>query len=485
MKKLVVITLAVFLGLSGGAAADEHINRVDELEKQIMEMTDALKALQEEVSVLKQEQAANAGNAESPSPATEGGWTDKVTLSGQVRFRGYDLRNMWSFDDAQKWDQWNAFRAKGSLKTTIKATDDVTAVLQITNQTWGNGVTDKYGQELDNTGNKFFLDNAYVNVRSMFDLPMELTVGRQNLIYGGGFVLFDGNSQFASSSIYFDGVKLSWHPTGATTLDAFYMKDEENNRDNLSDDDITLTGLYLTVADMPVVGKSEVYFLNRNDEALGKDIWMLGARISDKLENGFDYTLEAAWQTGDALQDVDQGAWGTKLDAGYTFKDARMHPRIFGGFVLLGGDDPDTEKNEGWDVFYGGWGGIYGDLLVWTYVNLPNEMNILNTIYDHDKLSSTSLEAPFSNFRMMSLGVQADLLKNLSGSLSWSDLSFDETYAGIDDDFGDYYQTKLKYRYNPQLSFSFYGGLIVPGEAFSATGQDDARELYWETDYRF
>jgi hypothetical protein len=484
MKKMLVLTIAVCIGLPGLAAADDHSGRVADLEKQIAEMTRVLKSLQEEVGALK-ENDQRASKAEKGGPASPRSWTDNVTLNGQVRFRGYDLRNMWGYDANQDWDKWNTFRAKGSLAATVKATDDVTAVLRITNQTYGNGVTDKYGQELDNTGNKFFLDNAYVNVRSMFDLPVDLTLGRQDLRYGGGFVIFDGNSQFASSSAYFDGGKLSWHLSGNAVLDAFYMKDEENNRDNLSNDDIALTGLYLTVADTPVIGKPELYLLNRNDENLGKDIWTLGARVSDELENGFDYALEAAWQTGDALEDEDQEALGAKFDVGYTFKDAVMAPRIFGGFVYLGGDDPDTDKNEGWDVFYGGWGGIYGDLLAWTYVNLPGETNVLNTIYDHDKLSSTYLEAPFSNFRMVSFGAQANLVKDLSAKVSWGMLTFNETYTGIDDDFGDYYQATLKYLYNKQLSFSLYGALLSPGEAFSHTGQDNATELYWETDYKF
>ncbi len=483
MKKLAAFTLAVMIGLSGGAAADENSDRVAELEQQIMEMSRALKNLQEEVADLKQKQASDSSEAEPSSTRTH--WTDRITLNGQVRFRGYDLSNLWSFDDNRKWDQWNVFRTFGSLKTTIEATDDVTAVLRITNQTYGNGVTGKYGQELDNAGNKTFLDNAYINVRNMFDLPVDLTLGRQDLMYGGGFVLFDGNSQFASSSMYFDGMKASWHPAETVTLDILYMQDEENNRDNLSNDDITLTGLYLTANERPIVGKFETYLLNRRDETLGKDIWMLGARVSDKPKTGFDYSLEAAYQAGDALRDVDQEAWGAKFDVGYTFKGLSMAPRLFGEYVYLSGDDPETETNEGWDLFYGGWGGIYGDLLAWTYVNLPEEQNVLNTIYDHDKLSSTYLEAPFSNFRMMSLGVRANLMKNLSGRVSWGMLTFDETYAGIDDDFGDYYQATLKYMYDKRLSFSFYGGLIAPGKAFSRTGRDSATEFYWETDYRF
>jgi hypothetical protein len=162
-----------------------------------------------------------------------------------------------------------------------------------------------------------------------------------------------------------------------------------------------------------------------------------------------------------------------------------MAPRLFGGYVFMGGDDPDTEKNEGWDVFYGGWGGIYGDLLAWTHVNLPGDVNVLNTIYDFGKLSSTSLEAAFSNFQMVSVGAEANLTKNLSGEVSYGMLTFNETYAGIDDEFGDYYQATLKYLYNKQLSFTLYGAWLAPGEAFSHTGQDDATEFYWETDYKF
>jgi len=484
MKNFLVLLLAVAIGLPGLAVADEYSGRVADLEKQIGEMTRALESMQEEVAALKRQEARSAGTETGGPSSLRGDWTEMVTLSGQVRFRGYDLQNMWTFSDDLEWDSWNAFRAKGSLKATVEATDDVTAVLQLTNQTWGNGVTDKYGQELDNTGNKFFLDNAYVNVRSLFDLPVDLTVGRQNLIYGGGFVLFDGNSQFASSNLYFDGVKLAWHPAGGVTLDAFYMQDEENNRDNLSNDDILLTGLYLTAAETPV-GKSELYFLNRTDESLGKDIWMLGGRVSGKLESGFDYAVEGAFQFGDALENVDQEALGAKIDVGYTFRETAMAPRLFGGFVYLGGDDPETGKNEGWDVFYGGWGGLYGDLMAWTYVNLPNRMNVLNTIYDHNRLSSTNLEVLFSNFQMLSLGAQAKLMKNLTGRASWGKLVFNETYPGVDDDFGDYYQATLKYTYNSQLGFSLYGALLDPGKAFSATGRDSATELYWETDYRF
>jgi len=88
----------------------------------------------------------------------------------------------------------------------------------------------------------------------------------------------------------------------------------------------------------------------------------------------------------------------------------------------------------------------------------------------------------------MTLGASANLLKNFSVNLSYSLLTFDEVAAGMDDDFGDYYQTTLKYQYNKQLSFSLYAALLSPGDAFKFSADapmDDATEAYWETEYKF
>jgi hypothetical protein len=235
----------------------------------------------------------------------------------------------------------------------------------------------------------------------------------------------------------------------------------------------------------PIVDKTEIYLLNRHDETLDKDIWMLGGRVSGKMESGLDYSLEAAFQTGDALADTDQKAWGTKIGAGYTFKEAAFSPRLFSGFSHLCGDDPSTDDNEGWDVFYGGWAGQFGDLLAWTFVNLPGEANVLNTVYDHDRLSSTSLEAVFSNLQVVSFGADVNLMKDLTATLSYSSLIFNETYDGVDDDFGDFYQAHLKYKYNRHLSFYIYGALLAPGDALDDMSQDNATEIFWETDFRF
>jgi len=510
-KKLTTMAMAGVLTLPNLAAAGVGgtNDRIAELEKQMAEMArmfnGQMQAMQNEIATLKgQNEAMSKDIAKAPA-ATEAGsealeWAKKVSLGGEVTFRGYNIQNVWDFNDNSDGDNFDLFRVKGSLWADFKATDDVTVHLKATNQNWGEGVT--YDQSLpnaqdsamDNSSNKLFLDNAYINVKNLLGLPVEGTFGRQNLIYGSGFVILDGQSQFSSSSIYFDGVKLSWQALENVTLDAFYLKDQENNMDNSvnshAGDDITLSGFYLTNKKCAITGmQQELYALNRHDEAIGKDIWMYGARLSDKLANGIDYSAEGAIQTGDATKTLDQDAYGIKLDAGYTFKNVAMTPRLYAGYAFMSGDgNANDGDNEQWDVFYGGWP-QWGDLLAWKYLNLRTANN-LSSAYNptgvnsgYDDYSNVIGEAVFSNLQITTIGASANLTEKLSANLSYSDLSFDETAAGIDDDFGDMYQATLKYQYNKYLSFSLYGALLDPGKAFAT--DDEATEIYWETSFRF
>ncbi len=501
IKKISTVALATLVCLPTLASAGAGSDRVADLEKQMAEMSQLfnaqMKAMKDEITALKAQNAEMGKEVASASEAAKKGvelpeWTQNLSLGGEVTFRGYNLQNVWDFNDNTDGDNRDLFRLKGSLAATYKATDNVSAKVQVTNQTWGEGTGTG-----DNTDNKVFLDNAYINVKNLLNLPVEGTFGRQNVIYGSGFVLLDGQSQFGSTSIYFDGIKLRWNLTDNLMLDGMYLKDQENNTGNNYNpalasttggrgDDITLSGFYLTNKKCPITGmQQELYALNRHDQWVGKDIWMYGARLSDKLANGFDYSLEGALQTGDATETLDQDAYGLKLDAGYTFKDLGWKPRPYVGYALMSGDgNANDGDNEQWDVFYGGWP-QWGDLLAWKYLNIGAGNN-LNTVYGQDDYSRVTGEAVYSNLQIATLGVGFVPFDKFTANLSYSDLQFDETTGGVDDDFGDYYQATLKYQYNKHLSFSLYAALLDPGKAFTDQGMDDeATEVYWETQFKF
>ncbi len=183
-----------------------------------------------------------------------------VDLGGQVRMRGYNLQNVWDFNDDADGDNWSVFRHKTSVSLKADVGDNVTGYVKLTNQNWGEGDP----SEADNRSQKFFVDNSFINVKSLWGAPISLKMGRQNLMYGSGFVLFDGQSQMGSTSIYFDGVKATWNMSDNMWIDALYFKDQENTRANDVDDDITLGGLYFT-AQKNSYGKQEVYLLQRDD----------------------------------------------------------------------------------------------------------------------------------------------------------------------------------------------------------------------------
>jgi hypothetical protein len=405
-----------------------------------------------------------------------------VKFGGQVTIRGYSLENMWDYNSANKADEWDVFRTKGSVFTGVDVGDNVTAFVQLTNQTWGEGVSDFK----DNESNKVFLDNAYIEAKNVLG-PISLKLGRQNLIYGSGFVILDGQSQFASTSIYFDGVKASWNITDKILLDALYMKDQENKRDDIVPDDITLSGLYLTAKGaMPVIGgQQEVYALNREDEKTCKDIWMYGVRLSDKLPLGLDYSGEVAVQTGTAYNGKDQDALGCKLDLGYTFMDLALKPRIFGQYAFMSGDDANTKEWEGWDVFYGGWP-QFGDLLAWAYVTVP----VPGYSKFGDPATSTAGEAAYSNLSIATIGIGCAIDDKIFPRISFSQLRFDEEnpiYGGLtDNEFGNYYQLNAKYQYSKMLAFSAYYAILQPGDAIEVLlANDDAQEFYWEAEVKF
>ena len=130
----------------------------------------------------------------------------KFDIGGDVRLRYYDFENFWSFDDDSRFDDFETFRLRTRIFTKVSLTDNVSGFVRLGNQTYGENI----GNIGKNNDDNVFVDNAYIDIQNFFGLPVSLRVGRQNLMYGTGFVLFDGESEAASTTIFFDAVKLSW-----------------------------------------------------------------------------------------------------------------------------------------------------------------------------------------------------------------------------------------------------------------------------------
>jgi len=427
--------------------------------------------------------------AVAATAAEDDGPVRDLAFGGDVRLRGYDLENQFDSDDCAEGDHYRAMRLRTRIWATVALEHDVTGEIRLANQNWGEGVTYPPGDagdrwEVDNKSNKIFVDTAWLEAGRLLGLPVALRLGRQALMYGSGFVLFDGQSQFASTSVYLDGARLRVTPGEAWTGDLFWVKDQENARDEAAHDDLTLSGAYLTHRSAWAEGTEEAYVLRREDQLLGKDVWLFGARAAHTYTWGLDYSLEGGLQRGDATRELSHEAWGVKTEAGFRPDGLPWAPRLFGGWVGLSGDDPATaDVNERWDVFYGGWP-QYGDLMVWTFVNVGPGNNIAGYDPGYADLSSVPGEAVYANFLMPFAGLELRPHASLDVRLSWAPVRVHRPAAGVSDDFGDYWQASAKLRYSRQLSFGLYAGLIQPGAAFGP-GADPQREFYWEAELRF
>lgn len=145
MKKISTVALAGLICLPGLASAGT--DRVADLEKQMAEMTRMfnaqMEAMKAEISTLKNQNAQISKEVASNTETVKNGidiaeWTKKVNLGGQIVFRGYNIQNVWDFQDdgaTADGDNRDLFRTKGSIWATYKASDDVTARIQLTNQT--------------------------------------------------------------------------------------------------------------------------------------------------------------------------------------------------------------------------------------------------------------------------------------------------------------------------------------------------------------
>jgi len=406
--------------------------------------------------------------------------TSAVTFGGDLRVRGYALANMWDLDDGADGDRWSIFRNRTRLFARIDLPRDVRAFVRLANQNWGAGVTgvevpDRW--EADNKSAKVFVDEAWIELADAFGLPLDARIGRQTVVCGSGFVLFDGQSQLASTANYLDGARFTLAVARGLTAELFYFKDQENVRADVAGDDLTLTGLYLTHRPGGDASR-ELYTLRRDDQLIGKDVRLYGARLAGRLGGGLDYDFEGGLQRGELAPGVTHEAWGCSAEIGFTSPGAPAGARVFAGFVGLSGDNPATaDTGERWDVFYGGWP-RYGDLLAWVYLNLGpgNAMSGFDPAYGD--ASSVIGEVVYGNLIMPTIGLDLKPTARLSTRVSYAHLTAHQTVGA--DDIGNYYQFRAHYRYTDGVTLGFYAALLAPGAAYGPNA-DPAYEVFWET----
>lgn len=212
-----------------------------------------------------------------------------------------------------------------------------------------------------------FVDNLFFKWNKPFDLPLELSLGRQNMMLGEGFVVMDGHPLDGSRSIYFNALRADLKFTDKNELIFFYayqprkdtwlpiLNDQEQPLIEQPEEGI---GLYYHNSSKKT--DYDIYFIRKNIYSIksipvDSSINTVGARLKFPIINTFSLSAEGAVQSG-SYGDYSRNAFGGYYHLDYISDFHFPGPSLitFGG-IFLSGDNPITSKIEGWDPLFSRW----------------------------------------------------------------------------------------------------------------------------------
>ena len=302
--------------------------------------------------------------------------------------------------------------------------------------------------------NEVFVDLLNLRWKNPGNLPLTLTVGRQELMLGEGFLIFDGGPLDGSRSAYFNALRLDYALRGKNTLTFFYMRQPRTDtllprlndvKQALLEQEEQGVGFYFS----GLLKKTalEAYLFRKDTFAAGAlpagALHIAGARIVHPFSAALSLSAEGAIELGRLGENSRRGLGGYfHLDhkSGWAFP---LPALLTVGAIYLSGDDPATERHEGWDAAFSRWPkwsdsliylqaretrvadwsnfiSIYGSLLL-----EPLEKVKLSLTWHHlaaaEKTLPTALLSGTGRGRgeLFAVKISYDIGKNLSGRLIW------------------------------------------------------------------
>ena len=312
-------------------------------------------------------------------------WSTKWTLDENISF---NTRLVWEFRT------WQQPEKKTQYANTLIPSDSVTAF----------------------NADEALFDWFNVNIRNLGGLPLTATIGRQDIMFGVGWLVLDASPLDGSRTIgLFDAARFTYDWADASTkVDVIYANNApESDRwlKPINDQDRGLMEskeqagiLYLTNTSWKPI-QLEGFFIYKQDRPLDHilgnfpyiwsergDLYTFGAAIAGTQGDHWKYRAEGAVQTGDkagdrfragdprALADLgpthDVLAFGTLDTLEYQFKDPHDNATHV-TYEYASGDDPGTDKSERFDLLWGRWP-RWSELLIYTWANETRVADVTN-----------------------------------------------------------------------------------------------------------
>jgi hypothetical protein len=218
------------------------------------------------------------------------------------------------------------------------------------------------------------IDSANLKLTNFLGSPLTMTLGRQDIMLGEGWLTGDGTPIDGSRTFYFDAARFSYEfKEVQTTADLIYLVQnhlgnamlppllsykanvtEQDERglilwvSNKSVKNTEINGYYMYKDEQRVTGYTSV--ANSDDGY----IHTFGGRMKGDLDDHWQYRVEGAHQFGEKNNRALR-AFGANTQLAYLFKDKLKNQlRLF--YEYESGNDPHSRgTDEGFDPLWGRW----------------------------------------------------------------------------------------------------------------------------------
>jgi hypothetical protein len=466
--------------------------------------------------------AGLTGQAQTTPPAASSpteDWIKKVKKPADWLSWGADLRlrdeyfeNARTLDPAAAGHDQNYLRFRARIWATLSAFDNLDFNVRLTaeQRVWTKKSFSPYFMHQPLTSPapnhpdkrgwdsaEGIIDNLNVKWKNMFDQPMSLTFGRQDIMLGDGWLVGDGTPGDGSRTFYFDALRYSLELKDcATTIDAIgiyqdgmndmwlpplnHINKLQTDQDevggilwvgNKSIKELNLDGYFMYKHDLRRPSPLNNLLSNKGDDA---ELYTLGGRLSGLVGDHWQYRFEGAYQWGhkndpgtpiDSFSPPNQlgygkhpvSAYGLNSRLSYLVKD-KLNNQAHFSFEYLSGDKKGTTTDEMFDSLWGRWP-QWSELYIYSYVNETRMAQTANLIRFGPGWSiAPTKKMNFSTHYFALFADQSEPTRPTGGAVG--------LFSKTGDFRGHYLQSILRYKFNDHMAGHLWTEFLWPGDFY-------------------
>jgi len=329
-----------------------------------------------------------------------------------------------------------------------------------------------------------WVQSAYLKASQLFGQPIQLTLGRQPITWGDGFVLTD-------DELGFDAIRVQATSPWATLpldSDIFYAKISQEFGSSTGS-----SGLFGALLGTGSEKKTrmEIYFLQESDDSgtpyeagvetapvtssqITRDF--LGLRIHGNIHDAY-YKFEYAKQGGSVNRvggnNLTLQGYGLTFEAGD--KLTTQNYGVFNGFFNYAMGTGDSPGNAGVDgafrpTYAHRWDGLERSGYGRYFAATVSDAYSTAALFNNSSTSQTGLPSGTSGIQIVGGGVGYSPTTPVKMELGYYDYTAEQSLTGSTN-LGSEIDLTLHYQYTGFLSFGGTYARFTPGSAYSPGGQ--------------